>query len=94
MREDDGGKEAGMVSANLAELPMPEPKPCPVCGGTEFSAEFDETEDGEIVAFPICDECDENDETRGPLGKPRDKEEEAEEEAIRAWNRFVDKYED
>jgi hypothetical protein len=69
---------------------MPEPKPCPVCGGTEFGVEFDETDNGMIVAFLICEECDEDDDTRGPVGKPRDTEEEAEEEALRAWNRLID----
>jgi hypothetical protein len=70
---------------------MPEPKPCFVCGGAEFSVEFEETEGG-VAAFLMCDECDEDDNTRGPLGKPCDTDEEAEDEAILAWNRFVVKH--
>ena len=71
---------------------MSEPKPCPVCGGTEFRIEFEETEGG-VAAFLMCDECDENDDTQGPLGKACGTDGDAENEAILAWNRFVDAYE-
>jgi hypothetical protein len=70
---------------------MSDPKPCPVCGGTEFSVEFEETERG-VAAFLICDACDEVDGTRGPLGQPCGTDVDAENEAILAWNRFVDKH--
>ena len=36
-------------------------------------------------------DCDGEDNTRGPIGKPSETEDEAEHEAIHAWNRFVDK---
>jgi hypothetical protein len=70
---------------------MAEPKPCPVCGGTEFSVEFEETERG-VAAFLRCDECDEASDTSGPLGEPYGTDTDAENEAILAWTRFVDKH--
>jgi hypothetical protein len=68
---------------------MTDPKPCPVCGGTEFGVDYEER-DERILASLICDDCDENNDTRGPFGKPCATEDEAEAEAVLAWNRFVD----
>jgi hypothetical protein len=70
---------------------MPEPKPCPVCGGTEFRVGFEETEGG-VAPFLICDECDEDDDTQGPLGESCGTDAHAENEAILAWNRWVDNH--
>ena len=67
---------------------MLEPKPCPVCGGSEFNVEFKDT--GSVVAFLICAECAEDKDTRGPLGEPCGTDEDAENEAILAWNHWVD----
>jgi hypothetical protein len=69
---------------------MLEPKPCPVCGGTEFNVEFKET--GSVAAFLICDECAEDKDTRGPLGEPCGTDEDAENNAILAWNHWVDNH--
>jgi transcription elongation factor Elf1 len=69
---------------------MPEPKPCPVCGGSEFNVEFRDT--GSVAAFLICDECAEDKDTRGPLGQPCGTDEDAENEAILAWNHWVDNH--
>jgi Restriction alleviation protein Lar len=66
---------------------MPDPKPCPVCGGTEFEFEFEETDEG-VTACLICEGCVEDVDTRGPVSKPCDDEGEAEQAAIRAWNKF------
>jgi transcription elongation factor Elf1 len=71
---------------------MPEPKPCPVCGGTEFSIEFEEK--GSVAAFLFCDTCHEDNDTRGPAGTPCGTDEDAENEAILAWNQFVDDHGD
>jgi hypothetical protein len=40
----------------------------------------------------MCDECDENDDTQGPLGEACGTDGDAENEAILAWNRFVDQH--
>lgn len=68
---------------------MVDPKPCPVCGGNEFSIAFDEVGNGEVEAYLMCDSCDVDDDTQGPPAKAFD-EEEAEEAATLAWNRWVD----
>ena len=69
---------------------MIELKPCPVCGGTDFGIAY-EYADGVCMACLICEECAEDTDTRGPVSRPCATEDEAEADAIRAWNRFATK---
>jgi hypothetical protein len=69
---------------------MIEPKPCPVCGGTEIGIVYEYTGQG-CTACLICEECAEDTDTRGPVSKPCATEDEAEADAIRAWNGFATK---
>jgi hypothetical protein len=64
---------------------MTYPKPCPVCGSTDFAVEFNQAEPG-ITACLVCMGCDENIDTRGRDSKPCKNEEEAEEAATLVWN--------
>jgi hypothetical protein len=70
---------------------MIEPRPCPVCGGTELGVAFEETDAG-VTAKLICESCDEDVDTESPVSKPCDTVDEAEDEAVRVWNCFVEKH--
>jgi hypothetical protein len=61
------------------------PKPCPVCGETDFAVEFENSVEG-VTAYLVCMGCDKDLETRGPISEPCANEEAAEEAATRAWN--------
>jgi Lar family restriction alleviation protein len=60
--------------------------PCPQCGGTELSIEASEEDEG-VVAFIRCDDCG----AEGPMSKPCATDDEAENDAVRAWNEFASK---
>ncbi len=68
---------------------MVEPKPCPVCGGTSFSVEFDDIGRGSVIARLICGGCEGEHPTYGPMSEPCGTVEEAEQAAIAAWNAGV-----
>jgi hypothetical protein len=72
---------------------MTDPLPCPICGGTEFSVEFDEIDRGDHAqpcAALICDMYDEDTDIYRPTVESLlNEEEDAEEQATIAWNEWV-----
>jgi hypothetical protein len=72
---------------------MTAPLPCPICGGTEFGVEFEEIERGGrtvTCARLICEMCDEDTDTQGPLAESLlSNDVDAEEQATIAWNEWV-----
>jgi len=65
-------------------------KPCPACGGTEFDIDIYHAGNG-YQAFVICGACDDVGEPQGPVSNICSTEDEAESDAVRAWNGLASK---